>query len=174
MCLLTNVPSYWKKIEVVKSLVISDHDMVITYPRDTLKANRTNSYFRDVREHRKLTMLRELESLDWNMIISNIQNLDEMNLKFYETSWTKFDKSFPLINVNVYFQSVNIDPYYNNPKPIQISDGTRIPLLSIHTFKHHLLNQKRPSAGPDSLPYWFWKCFATELAPILRKYSACH
>ena len=73
---ITNVPNYWKKIKVVKSLVRSDHDMVITYPDDTVKAKRTNSYFRDVRDHHKLTILRELESLDWDMITSNVQNLD--------------------------------------------------------------------------------------------------
>ena len=72
-------------------------------------------------------------------------------------------------DINVYFQSVNTDPHYNNPEPIQNLDGTRIPFLSIHTVKHHLLNQKRSSAGPDSLPYWFWKCFATEMAPIVTK-----
>ena len=91
----------WRMSRMVKSLVRSDHDMVITYPRDTVKAKRTNSYFRDVRDHRKLAMLRELESLDWNMITSNIQNLDEMTLKFYETVWPKFDKCFPLIKVRM-------------------------------------------------------------------------
>ena len=82
---ITNVPNYWKGTKVVKSLVRSDHDMVITYLRDTVKAKRTNSYFRDVRDHCKLAMLRELESQDWNMTTSNIKNLDEMTLKFYET-----------------------------------------------------------------------------------------
>ena len=47
---ITNVPNYWKSVKVVKSLVRSDHDMVITYPRNTVKAIRTNSYFRDVRQ----------------------------------------------------------------------------------------------------------------------------
>ena len=72
-------------------------------------------------------------------------------------------------DINVYFQSINTDPNYTIPEPVQIPEGTRIPLLSINTVKHHLLNQKRSSAGPDNLPYWFWKCFATELAPIVKE-----
>ena len=72
-------------------------------------------------------------------------------------------------DINAYFQSVNTDPNYTIPEPVQIPEGTRIPLLSINTVKHHLLNQKRSSAGPDNLPHWFWKCFATELAPIVTE-----
>ena len=34
---ITNAPNYWKHVKVVKSLVRSDHDMVITYPRDIVK-----------------------------------------------------------------------------------------------------------------------------------------
>ena len=96
---ITNAPNYWKNVKVVKSLVRSDHDMVITYPRDIVKAKRTNSYFRDVGDHRKLNMFRELESVDWDMITSNCDNLDEMIIKFYEIVWPKFDKCFPLIKV---------------------------------------------------------------------------
>ena len=58
-------------------------------------------------------------------------------------------------DINAYFQSVNTDPNYTTREPAQILEGTRIPLLSINTVKHHLLNQKRPSAGPDNLPCWF-------------------
>ena len=96
---ITNAPNYWKNVKVVKSLVRSDHDMVITYPRDIEKTKRTNSYFRDVRDHRKLNMFRELESVDWDMITSNCDNLDEMIIKFYEIVWPKFDKCFPVIKV---------------------------------------------------------------------------
>ena len=35
--------------------------------------------------------------------------------------------------------------------------------------QHLLLNQKRSSSGPDNLPYWFWKSFAIELAPIVTE-----
>ena len=233
---------------MVKSLVRFDHDMVITFPCDIVKAKRTNSYFRDVRDHRKLNMFRELESVDWDMITSNCDNLDEMIIKFYEIVWPKFDKCFTLIkirtsspdspfmsplvkhllkqrrkairkrnteatlrltdqinklirdhqlnavkhefgsqkagwnrwwsninsitsrkmkehtsvsafidprDINAYFQSVNTDPNYTTREPVQISEGTRIPLLSINTVKHHLLNQKRSSAGPDNLPCLF-------------------
>ncbi len=71
--------------------------------------------------------------------------------------------------INKYFQSVNTDPNYTTPEPLQISEGTRIPSLSIHEVRHFLLNQKRSSSGPDNLPHWFWKSFAIELAPIVTE-----
>ena len=72
-------------------------------------------------------------------------------------------------DINAYFQSVSTDPNNTAPEPLKIPEGTRIPLLSINTLKHHLLNQNRSSAGPDNLPHWFWKCFASEFAPIVTE-----
>ena len=256
---ITNAPHDWKKVKVVKSLVKSDHDMVITYPRDVIKAERKNSYFRDVRQHKKINMLYELGTVDWNMITKDGQTPDEMTLKFYETMWPIFEKCFPLIKVrtssrdppfmsplvkhllkqrkraiqksdsesharlqdqinklirenqlnavkqenknqktgskqwwsnvnsitgrnnrsrsvsaafdpseiNVYFQSINSDPQYAAPEPVEIPDGTRVPSLSINTTLHLLQNLKRTASGPDDLPYWFWKEFAFELAPTI-------
>ena len=48
----TNVPHYWKKVQVTKGLLRSDHDIIITSPKDHVKAERTDSFFRDVRDHR--------------------------------------------------------------------------------------------------------------------------
>ena len=64
---------------------------------------------------------------------------------------------------------MNTDPNYTTPEPLQIPEGTRIPSLSIHEVQYLLLNQKRSSSGPDNLPYWFWKSFAIELAPIVTE-----
>ena len=64
---------------------------------------------------------------------------------------------------------MNTDPNYTTPEPLQISEGTRIPSLSLHEVRHFLLNQKRSSSGPDNLPHWFWKSFAIELAPIVTE-----
>ena len=44
--------------------------------------------------------------VDWNMITSNIQNLDEMTLKFFP-----FDKCFPLIKVRM----SSCDPPFMSP-----------------------------------------------------------
>ena len=55
---------------------------------------------------------------------------------------------------------------------VQIPDGTRIPLLSIHTVKHHLLNQNRNAPLQVLIVYhtgFGKKCFATEVAPIVAK-----
>jgi hypothetical protein len=96
---ITNTPHYWKKIKVAKSLVRSDHKMIIAYPREVIKTKRTYSYFRDVRHHRKLDMWRELEDVDWNEIRKEEQSVDEMVEKLYNSIWPKFEKSFPMIKV---------------------------------------------------------------------------
>ena len=85
---ITNVPNYWKKVKVPKSLVRSDHKLIIAYPRETVKAKRTDFYFRpfrDVRQHRKLNMWKELKDIDWHEINKEEQSLDEMVEKFYIT-----------------------------------------------------------------------------------------
>ena len=96
---ITNIPHYWKKVNAAKSLVRSDYSMVIAYPRDIIKAKRSNSYFRDVRQHRKLNMLTELESINWNKITVEGQSFDQMVEKLYLSIWPKFEKSFPMIKV---------------------------------------------------------------------------
>ena len=81
------------------SLVGSDHDKVIVYPRDVTETNRTTTYFRDVRDHNKLIMLHELGTCDWNTITMNVSTPDEMVQRFYEMILPSFEKCFPLINV---------------------------------------------------------------------------
>ena len=41
---ITNIPHFWKKIKVAKSLVRSDHKMIIAYLRETVKAKRTDFF----------------------------------------------------------------------------------------------------------------------------------
>ena len=75
--------------------------------------------------------------------------------------------AFDPTEINVYFQSIISDPQYAASEPVEIPDGTRVPLLSINTTLHLLQNLKRTASGPDDLPYWFWKKFALELAPTI-------
>ena len=58
---ITNVPHYWIKLQVTKGLLRSEHDIIITSPKDYVKAERTDSFFRDVRDHRKEKMFRDLK-----------------------------------------------------------------------------------------------------------------
>ena len=69
----------WKK-----SLVRSDHNMVLVYPRDIVKADRRTTYFRDVGCQNQIKMMRELEHMNWNVITSNEKTSDKMLSKFYE------------------------------------------------------------------------------------------
>ena len=69
--------------------------MIVAYSRNIIKAKRTNSFFRDVREHRKLNMLRELENVDWSRITKYDQAPDEMIKQLYESLWSRFENNFP-------------------------------------------------------------------------------
>ena len=73
--------------------------MIIAYSRNIIKAKRTSSFFRDVREHRKLNMLIELENVDWSKITKYDQAPDEMIKQLYECLWPRFENNFPLIKV---------------------------------------------------------------------------
>ena len=108
---VTNAPHYWKEIKVKKSLVRTDHNMIIAYSRNIIKAKRTNSFFRDVREHRKLNMLRELENVDWSKITKYDQTPDEMIKQLYESLWPRFENNFPLIKV----RTSSRDPPFMSP-----------------------------------------------------------
>ena len=96
---ITNVPHYWKNVKVINSLLRSDHKAIIAYTRDSIKACRTDSFFRDTREHRKLNMFKELESIDWQKTIEYGLTPDAMTKTFNESIWPRFESSFPLIKV---------------------------------------------------------------------------
>ena len=98
---LTNVPHFWKKIKVEKSLVRSDHNMVLVYPREVVKADRREIFFRDVRCHNQIKMMRELEHVDWDVITSREKTSDEMVNTFYEIIYPLFEKCFPRIRVKL-------------------------------------------------------------------------
>ena len=95
---ITNVPHYWKKVQVRKGLLRSDHN-IITSQKDAIKAERTNLFFRDVRDHRKQGMFNDLDSVDWTKTINEELSSDGMATQFYKTLWPKFETCFPLIKV---------------------------------------------------------------------------
>jgi hypothetical protein len=106
-----NFLHYWKKVQVRKGLLRSDHNIIITFPKDAIKAKRTNLFFRDVRHHRKQRMFSDLDSVDWIKIINNELSSDVMATRFYETLWSKFETCFPLIKV----RSSSRDPPFMSP-----------------------------------------------------------
>ena len=80
---ITNVPHYWKKVQVRKGLLRSDHNIIITSQKYAIKAERTNLFFRDVRDHRKQKMFNDLDSVDWTKIINEELSSDENFMKLY-------------------------------------------------------------------------------------------
>ena len=78
---ISNVPHYWKKVKVTNSLVRSDHKAINAYTKDSIKACRTYSYFRDNREHCKLSMFKELETVDWKKIMEYGQTPDMAKIR---------------------------------------------------------------------------------------------
>ena len=71
--------------------------------------------------------------------------------------------------INMYFQSINTDSNYTDPVPLTIPEGTRLPKISIYSVVNLLLKQKPTAAGSDDLPYWFWRDYAYDLAPVITK-----
>lgn len=69
--------------------------------------------------------------------------------------------------INHYFQEINTDHSYINPKPLPLLEETHIPTLSVLDVQKSLLQQKRTAPGPDGLPYWIWRNFAHYLAPVV-------
>ena len=67
----------------------------------------------------------------------------------------------------MYFQKINTDTQYTAPNLLPIPAATRIPTVDVHTDRNFLTKQKRTSPGPDGLPYWMWKDFAQQLAPVV-------
>ena len=55
------------------------------------------------------------------------------------------------------------------PRVLQIPDGTRVPSLTVEIVFKFLQEQKCSSSGPDDLPHWFWREFATEIAPTITQ-----
>ena len=53
--------------------------MIIAHPGNIIKAKRTNSFFRNVREHRKLNLLRELKNVDLPEITKHDKDSDKLS-----------------------------------------------------------------------------------------------
>ncbi len=70
-------------------------------------------------------------------------------------------------DINHYVQSINTDPNFSAPVQVQIPEGTHIPVIPEHIVQKFLLNLKRTSSGPDEQPFWLWRDFAYDLAPII-------
>lgn len=62
---------------------------------------------------------------------------------------------------------MNTDPNYSAPIPVVIPEDARIPEISISLVTQFLSRLKRTASGPDDLPFWIWRDYAYDLAPIL-------
>ena len=80
---------------MTKGLLRSDYDIIITTPKDQVRAERTDSFFRDVRDHGKEKKFRDLDTVDWTKITNENLSSDEMTSQFYETISPKFESCFP-------------------------------------------------------------------------------
>ena len=107
---LTNCPHLWEKSKVFNRLVRSDHLVVMVSPRQAIKPERKDVYFRDVRAHRKFNMMRKLETCDWSHIY-NCNNVNEAVTLLNGTITNMFNDCFPLIKVKMSTR----DPPYTSP-----------------------------------------------------------
>ena len=70
-------------------------------------------------------------------------------------------------DINVYFQKINTDCNYKSPDFCEIPEGTRIPSLSTDMVRQFLDNLRKTAVGPDDIPYWFWRNFSSDFAPVI-------
>ena len=70
-------------------------------------------------------------------------------------------------DINVHFQKINTDCNYKSPDLCEIPEGTRIPSLSTDMVRQFLDNPRKTAVGPDDIPYWFWRNFSSDLAPVI-------
>ena len=69
--------------------------------------------------------------------------------------------------INNFFCIVNTDPLYKPTHAVVILESCKIPALTVSYVTESLLKLKRTDSGPDGIPYWIWKEFAYDLAPVV-------
>ena len=82
----------------------------MVFPRHAIKPERKDVYFRDVRAHRKFSMMRKLETCDWSHI-HNCNNVNDTVTLLNDTITNMFNDCFPLIKVKMSTR----DPPYMSP-----------------------------------------------------------
>ena len=107
---LTSCPHLWNPPKVFHGVVKTDHLAVIVIPRVAVKPERKIVYFRDVREHRKFAMQRDLEAQYWSRI-DDCQDVNEAVVLLNNIISSAFSNCFPLIKVKLSTR----DPPYMSP-----------------------------------------------------------
>ena len=69
--------------------------------------------------------------------------------------------------MDTYFQSINTDPDYSSPEQLPIPGDTLILFVEVHNVRTFLSRQKHTAVGPNELPYWLWRDYSNNLAPVV-------
>lgn len=107
---LSNCPFLWKTPTVFKSLVRSDHLGVLILPRVTVKPIRKFVCFRDVRAHRKYSMVKKMDACDWEKFLVSNNPCESVRL-LTDSLGNIFNECFPVIKVKMSSR----DPPYMSP-----------------------------------------------------------
>ena len=75
--------------------------------------------------------------------------------------------------INNFFCTVNTDPHYKSTHAVVIPESCKIPALTVSCVTECLLKLKKTASGPDKIPYWIWKEFAYDLAPVVTHIFNC-
>ena len=72
-----------------------------------------------------------------------------------------------LNRLNDYFGNLCSDPNYNTIEPVSVTNDMDVPQLTSLQVLKSLATIKKTAAGSDEIPFWVWRDYAEELAPVV-------
>ena len=72
-----------------------------------------------------------------------------------------------LNRLNDYFGNLCSDPNYNTIEPVSVTSDKDVPQLTSLQVLKSLATIKKTAAGSDEIPFWVWRDYAEELAPVV-------
>ena len=125
---------------------------------ELIRENQVRAVNKEKQEHRKATK-------EWWSTVNSITGR--------KGSSTPISNFFDLKDINKHFTDINTDDNYIPPSPVAITENAPVPSVSVSTVLKFLLKVKRTSSGPDELPFWLWRDFAYDLAPVITSVFNC-
>ena len=72
-----------------------------------------------------------------------------------------------LNRLNDYFGNLCSDPNYNTIEPVSVTSDMDVPRLTSLQVLKSLATIKKTASGSDEIPFWVWRDYTDELAPVV-------